>query len=132
MIELDLDAKFNSFIKLRENIFYFLESNNVKSSIISEILIVAEEVFTNIIRHSYGGESSNSIFIKISIEDDLLILRFLDSGKRVDNINIPDSLSEIKGKVGGLGLYLIKKLSDSYVYYNDGDCNINEIRKKIN
>ncbi len=132
MIELELQAKFDNFIKLRENIFYFLESNNVKSSIISEILIVAEEIFTNIIRHSYEGESSDFIFVKISIEDDTFILRFMDSGKQVESINIPDSLSQIKGKVGGLGLYLIKKLSDSYIYLSDGKWNINEVKKKIN
>ena len=132
MIELELQAKFDNFIKLRENIFYFLESNNVKSSIISEILIVAEEIFTNIIRHSYEGESSDFIFVKISIEDDTFILRFMDYGKQVESINITDSLSQIKGKVGGLGLYLIKKLSDSYIYLSDGKWNINEVKKKIN
>jgi hypothetical protein len=56
----------------------------------------------------------------------------MDSGKQVESINIPDSLSQIKGKVGGLGLYLIKKLSDSYIYLSDGKWNINEVKKKIN
>lgn len=131
MIEIELEAKFDNFVKLRENIFYFLESINCKSSIISEILIVSEEIFTNIVRHAYGGECNNFIFIKIYLVNNELVVRFLDKGKPFENIEVPDSLAEIKGKIGGLGLYLIKKLSDSYNYYREGDFNINEVKKII-
>ncbi len=131
MIELELEARFENFVKLRENIFHFLESKNVQSSLISEVLIVAEEIFTNIIKHSYMGECSKVIYIKIFLEGNYFVLRFLDYGKKAENLNIPESLGQIKGGIGGLGLYLIKKLSDSYLYYNDGGMNINEARKKI-
>ncbi len=131
MIDIELEAKFDNFVKLRENIFYFLESYNCPNTVTSEVLIVAEEVFTNIIKHSYLGECLKKIFIKISMVDNILILRFMDDGKAFCNIHIPDSLADIKKKIGGLGLYLISKLSDSYKYYRNGNWNINEITKKI-
>lgn len=131
MIELELPARFDNFIKLRENIYYFLLSYNCPNNILSEILIVAEEIFTNIIRHAYKKECLEKIKININIVEDIFTLRFVDKGDEFKDIKIPETLSQIKGKVGGLGLYLIKKLSDSYRYLRDGEFNINEVTKKI-
>lgn len=129
MISIELQAKFDNFIKLRESLFYFLESYRCISSVISETLIVAEEIFTNIIRHAYKKECSEFIYIEIKIINNILIMTFKDRGAKFENIKIPDSLSDIKEEIGGLGLYLISKLSDSYDYRREGDWNINEIRK---
>ncbi len=131
MVELELEAKFDNFVKVREHLFYILENNGCSNDIKSEIYIIAEEIFTNIIRHSYNGECSKSIFIKIEVIGNILNLKFMDFGKIFENIKIPKSLSEIKGEVGGLGLYLIYKLSDQYNYFREGNININEVKKRI-
>jgi len=131
MIEIELQAKFDNFIKLRENLFYFLESYNCPNGVRSEIFIVTEEIFTNIIKHSYNGQCDKIINIKMTMIDDIFTLRFIDEGRIFGKIVIPESLSEIKGEIGGLGLYLINKLSDSYSYRREDNKNINEIKKKI-
>lgn len=131
MINIELQAKFDNFIKLRESLFYFLESYRCKSSVISETLIVAEEIFTNIIKHAYKKESSELIYIEIKVINNILIMTFKDRGTKFENIKIPRSLSEIKEEIGGLGLYLISRLSDSYDYRREGEWNINEIRKYL-
>ncbi len=131
MVEIELEAKFDNFIKLRENLFYFLDSHNCPNETRSEIFIIAEEIFTNIIKHAYGGECQKIIYIKMFMIGNIFNLKFVDDGKIFNKIEIPQSLFQIKGKVGGLGLYLVSKLSDSFDYYRQGDKNINEIKKRI-
>ncbi len=131
MVSLELDAKFDSFIKLRESIFYYLQKFNFSNNSVSEVLLVAEEIFTNIIRHSYKGECNEPIFVTFYVSNSTLYMTFKDKGEKVDELKIPNSLIELKGKVGGLGLYLISKLSDSYGYKHSENWNINFIEKNL-
>jgi len=131
MVSLELDAKFDSFIKLRESIFYYLQKFNFSNNSVSEVLLVAEEIFTNIIRHSYKGECNEPIYVTFYVSNSTLYMTFKDKGEKVDELKIPNSLIELKGKVGGLGLYLISKLSDSYGYKHSENWNINFIEKNL-
>jgi len=131
MVSLELDAKFDSFIKLRESIFYYLQKFNISNNSVSEVLLVAEEIFTNIIRHSYKGECNEHIFVTFYVSNSTLYMTFKDKGEKAEELKIPNSLIELQGKVGGLGLYLISKLSDSYGYKHSGNWNINFIEKDL-
>ncbi|HNV44223.1 MAG: ATP-binding protein [Spirochaetes bacterium] len=131
MVSLELDAKFDSFIKLRESIFYYLQKFNISNNSVSEVLLVAEEIFTNIIRHSYKGECNEPIFVTFYVSNSTLYMTFKDKGEKAEELKIPNSLIELQGKVGGLGLYLISKLSDSYGYKHSGNWNINFIEKDL-
>ena len=131
MVSLELDAKFDSFIKLRESIFYYLQKFNFSNNSVSEVLLVAEEIFTNIIRHSYKGECNEPIYVTFYVSNSTLYMTFKDKGEKVEELKIPNSLIELQGKVGGLGLYLISKLSDSYGYKHSGNWNINFIEKDL-
>ncbi|MBP7030049.1 MAG: ATP-binding protein [Spirochaetes bacterium] len=131
MVSLELDAKFDSFIKLRESIFYYLQKFNISNNSVSEVLFVAEEIFTNIIRHSYKGECNEPIFVTFYVSNSTLYMTFKDKGEKAEELKIPNSLIELQGKVGGLGLYLISKLSDSYGYKHSGNWNINFIEKDL-
>lgn len=131
MVSLELDAKFDSFIKLRESIFYYLQKFDFSNNSVSEVLLVAEEIFTNIIRHSYKGECNEPIFVTFYVSNSTLYMTFKDKGEKAEELKIPNSLIELQGKVGGLGLYLISKLSDSYGYKHSGNWNINFIEKDL-
>ena len=131
MVSLELDAKFDSFIKLRESIFYYLQKFNFSNNSVSEVLLVAEEIFTNIIRHSYKGECNEPIYVTFYVSNSTLYMTFKDKGEKAEELKIPNSLIELQGKVGGLGLYLISKLSDSYGYKHSGNWNINFIEKDL-
>jgi anti-sigma regulatory factor (Ser/Thr protein kinase) len=131
MVSLELDAKFDSFIKLRESIFYYLQKFDFSNNSVSEVLLVAEEIFTNIIRHSYKGECNEPIYVTFYVSNSTLYMTFKDKGEKVEELKIPNSLIELQGQVGGLGLYLISKLSDSYGYKHSGNWNINFIEKNL-
>lgn len=129
---LDLDSNFAMFVRLRESILQFLSRSLVSDEKISEVLIVAEEIFTNIIKHAYNRTEGNPIIIEMELEDGgKLRMTFYDKGIPRDDLTIPQSLEQLKGKIGGLGLYLIGKYSDMFEYSNRDGWNIHCVEKHI-
>ena len=86
------------------------------------LISAVEEIFTNIA--SYAYEKSGEVIIVTFVEDEIFNVRFSDNGKKynpLDNED-PDITSDLKDrKIGGLGVFLAKKLSDKISYtYEDG------------
>ena len=81
--------------------------------------LAAEEVLTNIIRHGYIDTSHGKITIRISVHLDRLKIVFIDQGVSFDPgmVNNPDIIQYIdKGKKGGLGIFMIRRLMDEFYY----------------
>ena len=81
-----------------------------------------EEIFANIA--SYAYEKSGEVIITTFVEDGTYYVEFSDNGKKYNPLNNknPDITSDLKDrKIGGLGVFLAKKLSDKINYtYKDG------------
>ena len=94
-----------------------------------------EEIFVNIASYAYGeGEGEAEISLDFSEEDDMLTITFRDSGLPYDPLAKEDpdvTLSLEERKIGGLGIFMVKKNVDEMDYeYKDGQ-NILYLRKKI-
>jgi len=118
-----------------EEVVKFISSELMKTSyppnIQNEIEIAAEEVFTNIVNYAYGQEGGK-VKITISIENEVII-KFEDNGQpfnpheqEAPDLNKPLNEREI----GGLGLYLVKKIMDRVEYTRENGRNILIIAKK--
>ena len=99
-----------------------------------QILISCDEIFTNISGYAYGESTG-----KVSVSADYfpfeqeLHITFSDSGAAFDPLKIeaPDTQSRLAGrKVGGLGLFMVKKMMDDVVYVRQNDRNILTLIKK--
>ncbi|MBI3313103.1 MAG: ATP-binding protein [Candidatus Omnitrophica bacterium] len=79
-----------------------------------EVVLAMDEALTNIIRHAYDGKSGK---IDIVLRDfqDRIEIEVRNFGKKFDPSKIPPPELPPK-KPGGLGLYLIKKLTDKSEY----------------
>lgn len=83
--------------------------------------LIIEEIFVNIVNYS---KSEN---VKINVERDsdksIILLEFIDDGIQFnpvekEEVKLPDSIEN--AEIGGLGIHLIKNISDSMKYYYDG------------
>jgi sigma-B regulation protein RsbU (phosphoserine phosphatase) len=75
------------------------------------IVLAADEAATNVIRHTYHGESGHPIFLSAEIRDGHLHLRLRDRGAPVDTAALRGrALEDIKP--GGLGLHLLSTVFD--------------------
>lgn len=90
--------------------------------LVSDLAFACEEVVTNIISYGYGDEQEHTISIvietrpgeiRMTIEDDGFAFNPLQQGD-------PDiSLSLDERDIGGLGLFLVKRLMDEAIYVRE-------------
>ncbi|MFH2055044.1 MAG: ATP-binding protein, partial [bacterium] len=95
---------------------------------VTGILLAVEEACTNVIRHAYlMGEGT--LKLKITLFADRLQLSIFDNGRSFDfeESSEPDLEHYIKtGRKGGLGIYLIRKITDEVSYHTHKG--VNELR----
>lgn len=102
-------------------------------SLLFKIRLSIEEAVENIVRYAY--ENGNGwMEAGTSLEGGSLVITLRDAGKPFNPLAKEDpdiTLSAEERKIGGLGIYLCKKLMDSVSYeYTDG-CNIFTMTKEI-
>jgi serine phosphatase RsbU (regulator of sigma subunit)/anti-sigma regulatory factor (Ser/Thr protein kinase)/transposase len=95
---------------------------------ITAIMLAIEEACTNVIRHAYLY-ADGTIKLKVTLHADRLAISIFDTGRSFDfqKSSDPDLKHYIKtGRKGGLGLYLIRKVTDDVTYSSSGG--VNELR----
>jgi anti-sigma regulatory factor (Ser/Thr protein kinase) len=93
-----------------------------------------DEACTNIIKHAYFGKGG-IINITCELQDNDFVITIKDNGRPFDPNSIPppDLESDLdRRKIGGLGIYLMKKLMDDVSYsFNAKEGNKVVMRKKL-
>ena len=97
-----------------------------------QIAIAVEEIFVNIAHYAYNPETGNAV-IRISIGDEVNI-EFEDNGNPYNPLEKTDPDTTLKAKdrkIGGLGVFMVKKIMDSVDYRFENGKNLLKIRKTI-
>ncbi|MGN0708268.1 MAG: ATP-binding protein [Faecalibacterium sp.] len=101
----------------------------------TQLCLVAEEIFVNIAHHAYpDGEGSAAIGVQISGQPPVLTMRFADRGIPFDPLARPQAditLSAQERPIGGLGIFLARKIMDEAAYSYEEGQNILTLRKKL-
>jgi anti-sigma regulatory factor (Ser/Thr protein kinase) len=96
--------------------------------------LAIEEIVSNIAQYAYIDGGSVTVRVELSEDNSAVSISFIDSGIKYNPLtkDNPDiTLSADEREIGGLGIYLFKKLMDAVSYeYKDGK-NILRIEKKI-
>ena len=122
-----------------ESVLMFLEEelssiqHNTKNKI--QLFIAVEELFVNIASYAYyPSEGDAEIDIDTDNENNIVYITFIDSGKPYNPLEREDpdvTLSAKERKIGGLGIYMVKKSMDDMSYEYKNGCNILKIGKKM-
>jgi serine/threonine-protein kinase RsbW len=91
------------------------------------IALVAEELFTNSVKHGYGGDSTRQVWLTLQPEDGACRLIYEDAAPPYDPFARP-AMSDLEAPVdaravGGLGVLLVARFSRSHEYTRAGDRN---------
>jgi serine/threonine-protein kinase RsbW len=94
---------------------------------ISEVVLAVEEAVVNICLHAYA-EWPGEIAITCAHDHDAgrLGIEITDTGKAFDVLSVaaPELVEDLDDrKIGGLGVFLIRKLTDDLRYYRSGNEN---------
>ncbi len=84
-----------------------------------KIVLAADEAVTNVIKHAYNYSPNGEIILSVSFSKNKFSISISDKGKHFDpkKVKEPNLKKYYKEKrVGGLGIYLMKKLMDEVKY----------------
>ena len=112
-------ANFENLDEIREFVGEEARRVGFSDKEIYSIQLAADEASSNIIEHAYAGVDNGKIEIDCSIFDGGLKVVMRDQGKPFNPSSVPEpnvkaDLSE--RKIGGLGMYLMRKLMDEVSY----------------
>jgi len=125
-----------------EVLAYFAE-RAVSDSVAKDLVIVADEVLSNIVNYGYSIGDKGRIQLRIVVESEVVSLQFEDDGKPFDPLKqsatgaiaiedppnvVPDNLEDIP--VGGLGLRFLQGLTDRQDYQRKSCKNILTVIKR--
>jgi serine/threonine-protein kinase RsbW len=96
---------------------------------IDKIALAVDEACTNVIKHAYQNSPEGDIIVNISVSENKMKVAITDFGSNFDPTAVPEP--DIRKyyrqhKVGGLGIYLMKKLMDE-VNFSSGAGNGNQV-----
>ena len=100
-----------------------------------QIDVAVEEIFVNIAHYAYApGEGDAVIRVRADEAARRIEIEFRDSGVPFDPLQKDDpdvTLSAEERKVGGLGIFMVKKSMDSMAYARENGQNVLTIAKKV-
>lgn len=97
-----------------------------------QIAIAVDEIFSNIANYAYQPGTGDSV-VRIKADCDITI-EFEDSGVAYNPLSAPEpdvTLSTEERDIGGVGIFMVKKIMDSMEYHRRGNKNILIIKKKL-
>ncbi|HPD76194.1 MAG TPA: ATP-binding protein [Methanoregulaceae archaeon] len=129
-----IDAEIKNIPVIAEGLEGFLLDVGVNPEILPDIQLAIDEAVTNIIMHGYAGKPG-TIVISCSVEDGTVRIGIRDHAPPFDPLSIkePDVTAALEDRVvGGMGIFLIRKVMDTVSYeYVDGE-NVLRMEKKRN
>lgn len=133
MKELSIAATVENLDEVLDFVKEELELAGCEQKLQMQIAIAVEEVFVNIAHYAYQPEIGPAV-IRVSSTESEITIEFEDKGTPYnpllrDDPDITQSLED--RKIGGLGIYMVKKIMDSIEYQHIDNKNILTIKKII-
>ncbi len=112
-------AQFEFLDEIREFVAQVAREGGFNEKEIYSLQLAADEAATNIIEHAYAGVSDAELDVACDMRGDTLVISMHDTGTSFDpsvvkQPNLKADLSE--RQIGGLGIYLMRKLMDEVRY----------------
>ena len=98
-----------------------------------QIELAVDEVLANIAMYAYP-ESSGTATMRFCCTDRTAEIVFIDSGIPYNPLENPEpdvTLPAEKRKIGGLGIFLVRKMADEVLYRREDGKNVLTVRKRI-
>ena len=133
MKELKLDAVPENLDAVLDFVNAELEAIDCSSKTQSQIAIAVEEIFVNIAHYAYNPEIGAAC-VRVSVSANELRLIFEDSGKPYNPLEKPDpdiTASAADRPIGGLGIFMVKKIMDTVDYHYENGMNLLTMTKVI-
>jgi anti-sigma regulatory factor (Ser/Thr protein kinase) len=99
-----------------------------------ELNVVLEEILKNVISYGYDDAGAHEIEMRLSCSDGVVHAQVEDDGRPFNPLAMqaPDTTASLEERpIGGLGIYLVRKLMDSVEYRRQEGKNILTMTKRV-
>ena len=107
---------------------------SLELGLVMNLNLVLEEAISNVILYAYPTNVSQNITIDAQKIDNSLVFIITDTGVEFDPTKAKEAninLSAEERSIGGLGIFLIRKIMDTIEYQRVGDKNTLTLTKKL-
>jgi len=126
-LTLNMEAQLNEIERIQAAVTILSQAENWPPELLYQIELVLEEIGTNIIKYGQDGEKETEIQITLTSDRKSLTMEIIDTGKPFDpfaDAPQPDLDSDVPDRpIGGLGVYLVRKLMDEASYRREDGMN---------
>jgi anti-sigma regulatory factor (Ser/Thr protein kinase) len=120
--------------RLAEEVTRFANQHGVPPEIAGDLNLALEEVVANVIMHAYPQGGAHEIQVEVTAEKDRVAAEVVDDGVGFDPLQRiqPDvALPLAQRPVGGLGIFLVRRVMDELHYSRESGRNRLTMAKKI-
>jgi serine/threonine-protein kinase RsbW len=112
-------AKFEFLDEIREFVGDIARTGGFNDREVYNIQLATDEAASNIIEHAYEGVSNGLLEISCGVKGSAITIILVDHGESFDpsDVPAPDLKADLsERKIGGLGIFLMRKLMDEVQY----------------
>ncbi len=120
--------------QLNEFIDAVAEEVALDMSLAMSLNLAIEEAVVNVMEYAYPDGEKGNVEIEVTVDEGWLTFIISDSGIAFDPTSKEDAdttLSAEERPIGGLGIFLVKKLMDTIEYQRTDGKNVLTLRKNI-
>lgn len=120
--------------KLCQGIETFGTDTGLPPKVLKQINLAIEEIFDNIVSYGFDDQADHCIDVFLSVKGDTVTIRVEDDGRpfNPEQARAPELSCVVENcPVGGLGIFLAKKLMDLFSYRRKGKKNVVVMKKRI-
>jgi serine/threonine-protein kinase RsbW len=112
-------AKFEYLDEIREFVGAIARDGGFSDKDVYNIQLATDEAASNIIEHAYEKIRDGVLELSCGVRDEMITIVLVDHGDSFDpsEIPLPDLKADLsERKIGGLGIFLMRKLMDEVHY----------------
>ena len=120
--------------RLHQSVSQFCREHGLSSEIEGDLSLAIEEIVVNVIRYGHPEGGKHEIVVWLSLEQDCVIATVEDDGLPFNPLEAPepDLDSPIETRpIGGLGIHLVRNITDGLEYRRNEGRNRVVIRKQV-
>ena len=132
--KITLPAVVDSIEKVTEFVNDRLQKSNIPQKIQTQIDVVIDELMSNVTKFAYRDGKNGNISVEMEVNEEEIAMTFRDSGVPFNPLEQadPDVNAPLEQrKIGGLGLFLVRKTMDRLNYVYENGQNVLTVIKKL-
>jgi anti-sigma regulatory factor (Ser/Thr protein kinase) len=130
MQSVQFPAKFEYLDEIRDFVGEIARKGGFGNKDVYNIQLATDEAASNIIEHAYEGVSNGVLELICGFKDAAIVIVLVDHGEPFDpsEVPMPDLKADLsERKIGGLGIFLMRKLMDEVRYDSQPSKNSNTL-----